>query len=109
MPTVKTLLSAKTLDDVCSLIAEYTEVMMTTDQVAGLLQIDDRVVYDIAKWGADDTEVRSKIASMVSDHFIGKRWPTYGTKVDVGAFVAEIREAAVLRGYSVSDGNSTHG
>ena len=39
-----------------------------------------------------DTAPREEIADHIAFHYLGRYWPTYSEKVDIHAFVADLRE-----------------
>jgi len=45
---------------------------------------------DVSKYM--DTSPREEIADHIALHYLGRHWPTYGEKVDIHTFVADLRK-----------------
>ena len=84
------------LNDCCALRVPLADVRR-------LLDADDRAKAEIAKWGANDTEVRSDIAAAaLTELGIQKRWPRYGdTEEYKREFHQEFNAAARERGWLI--------
>lgn len=85
--------------DIVQHLVDICEIDFTREQVQTLLDDNEDLVSDIDEWGYWDTEVRGRLASMVTRHLLGRRWPTYGDKVDIDQFVEDLKAAGALKGY----------
>jgi len=85
-------------------IASVSGVVMSTSQLEGLLQADDRLAGDLVEWGVDDPEISDRMASAFAEYVLGRAWPRYGGNAELDAFLADLQAAAAAKGYHVNPG-----
>lgn len=88
------------MPEIVEFIREQTEVDLDDKQITEFLSKESRLVADIDEWGWYDTEVRSRVVDMITDRFLGRRWPTYGEKMNIRAFINDLKKAAEGQGFS---------
>ena len=88
---------------------EYeTGIKISEDELNNILSLDANsgVRRGLNKWTFWDTSVRGDVSSMISEYFIGKRWPTYGDNLSEEAFadfLESIRGSAKAKGFVCVD------
>jgi len=90
-------------DSITDVLLENTGVAPATrQQLTQLLESDPGLLDLIVEWGANDTEVRGKLAGLVVRSLgIRDRWPSFADNADLDALCAQVDAAARLRGWTV--------
>lgn len=78
----------------------------TPDQLRELVEKNSYFVEEMNKWYATelhglDTQDRGMLLDIISRHFMGFGWPTYGDDVDVEAFSVKLTEAVKAANWGV--------
>lgn len=87
------------MEEILEFVRHQSEIELSVGDMTELLSRDVQLVVDISEWGWADTEVKSRIIGLVTDRFLGRRWPTYGENIDVRSFIDELRAAAIAEGF----------
>ncbi len=95
-------ISDEDIDDCIEFIEGISGIVFSRDRLKALLDDDEDLADEIAEWGVDDTETSGSLASFVAEHLLDRPWPLYGDKVDIDAFVGELRKAAEAKGYKIT-------
>jgi len=97
------LIEGALADNVTDVLLENTGVAPATrQQLTELLESDPALVELIVEWGANDTEVRGKLADLVvRDLGVRDRWPSFADNADLDVLCAQVDAAARLRGWAV--------
>ncbi|MDH0071289.1 hypothetical protein N7359_01870 [Stenotrophomonas maltophilia] len=82
---------------------QVTGVSLSASQARELVADDDELLEMIEEWGADDTELLSQLANLLSQQLLGETWPTFGDASRPGAdtFQERFEAAAKAHGYAL--------
>jgi hypothetical protein len=80
-----------------NMMREYTGLMINSAVMASIIgnKMDEEVeeyLYDPNDWMMD-TNIREEVMNMVSQHYLGHPWPTYGDNADMSLFETNLEEA----------------
>ena len=95
--------SAPWVKGVINSLSDTAGAKLTRTQAYDLVAKRPALRGEIEEWGANDTLVCEHLADALLQEVFGepRSWPTYGDKVDMKAFHAELATAAKAKGYDV--------
>lgn len=94
------------MSDMLDHIKEITGINMTKKQLYVLLDNKQYLKEQLKKYSFQDTVVRESVSSMISETFIGERWPINGdnlTDKEYDEFIRKIRISAAQQGYQIEE------
>lgn len=83
------------------LIKDATEISFTTTQLESIFHAYPEVKAQVIEFGIMDTEVKGKVCSMISNFFLGVKYPTYGDNIPMDKFLDVLKNQATAMGYQV--------
>lgn len=84
-------------------IADEASIILSTEELSQILTLYPMERGKLASYGFGDTDVREQIMGVVANFMGNTRWPMGKDKVDIVAFLANLRAAAKFMGYKISD------
>ena len=103
------VLPRSVLDEITSLIAENSGLLLTRRQLLDLLAGHPTIVTEILAWGPRSTMIRERITDLIAQATVGKPWPIRGDRADIVAFAAEVQSKGVAAGYQLVRGKRPQG
>lgn len=94
------------MSDMLDHIKEITGINMTKKQLYVLLDNNQYLKEQLKKYSFQDTVVRESVSDMISETFIGERWPINGdnlTDKEYDEFIRKIRISAAQQGYQIEE------
>lgn len=61
--------------------------------------IGDKMDHEVSEYLYDpndshiDTNIRDEVADIVSNHYLGRKWPRYRDKIDMNEFYKDLKES----------------
>ena len=96
MPAISDKNVREAIDD----LERQTGVSLTFEQMQGLLVRSevDQLIEDL---GEVETQVRETLADALAIELIDRDWPMNMERIDFGAFIQQLHDAAIAAGYAV--------
>jgi hypothetical protein len=94
-------ISSDMADECIAFFRDISGVVLSHEQLASIFDDDADLAEELVEWGVDDTEASAQLANALCAHLGAERWPTYGDRADLDAFIASLHAAATSRGYTV--------
>lgn len=93
----------KLIADAILFIEDISGISLNETQMQDLFDLYPWVRIEVITFGIeDDLSVKNKIATMIANFFLGRKWPTYWDKdSEIKAFVALLRQQATHMGYKL--------
>lgn len=85
--------------NVRAIVHDCVGIDLTDAQLEELCS-DSQIVAEVTEWGTFDTQTQERIANVLAEKIVGRRWPMYGdSKESKEAFYRDFEREALSKGY----------